>query len=97
MNDTRRMELLDKLADTLKGTCDGIQVGINRLTYDDSISAEEIKEMREWDDDDLLDVNIELCSDCGWWERSCQPDEDNDDKPLCAQCFDRHEMEGGKQ
>ena len=46
----RRMELLDELADSLEGTCDNIGTGINRLTYYDNITAEEIEEMREWDD-----------------------------------------------
>lgn len=94
MNAERRMELLDELADSLEGTCDNIGTGISRLTYRDDITVEEIEEMREWDDDDLLDVNLEQCSDCGWWERNCSPDEENDDAPLCAECFNRHEMEG---
>lgn len=83
MDSERRTELLEQVAANLTGTCNGIIIGVNQTEMTDAERAE----AEQWDEDDLLDVNLETCSECGWWELDCSPNEDDNEKPLCDQCW----------
>lgn len=72
-------ESLDNLGHILRGTCKSIHEGLECAGIEDN--------GEDWEDE-LLNVNTEQCSSCGWWFESCElvnPDDD-EDIGRCDQC-----------
>jgi hypothetical protein len=74
-------EQLVQLGDTLQGTCMLVQAGLERIGLDpDDYQVDELE-------DQLLDINMECCQGCGWWdESSALADLDNEQAGYCADC-----------
>lgn len=72
-------EELDRLADHIKGTCKSVLQALEYLEYEVDESVAE---------DQLLDVNVECCKGCGWWDESCELEkEKNGETGYCRQCI----------
>ena len=54
-------ETISHLASYVEGTCKSIIACVEILELDPSV---------DWEDE-LLNVNMERCIGCGWWEESC--------------------------
>ena len=67
---------LEALANTLAGTCDSIDAGLERIDLEpgdyDTTNVQ----------DDLIGLNTELCIGCQWWFESCELDPD----AYCEDC-----------
>ncbi len=74
-------ELMQKIADSLLGTCDTVNIVLERMDKDDEeYDIEEII-------DSLLDFQVERCQHCGWWFECCELVAENDeDNGNCEDC-----------
>lgn len=73
-----REEALVKLGKELEGTPGTVSSACEKLGIEDF----------DFDEGDLLDLNLEPCEHCGWWMESCLLVDDNSKVVGCDQCRD---------
>lgn len=73
-------EFLHKIADSLSGTCDSIEMVLARMDEEsEDYDTEQIE-------NDLLDHDLERCPGCSWWFECGELFSDNDKE--CGKCKD---------
>ena len=72
---------VDEIISTLQGTCDTLDGAIQEICDDDELSSDDLTE----DQHDKIANEIFLCDDCGWW---CKTSEKSDieDEEVCDEC-----------
>lgn len=75
-------EKLEQVGEYLRGSCKSIGEAIDALELGDDIDESTLEA-------DLLDVETELCSHCGWWHEVCELKfSEERGGALCEQCCD---------
>lgn len=67
-----------EIADYAQGTCHSTAAIASTFELSDADEADL--------QDKLLDYDLELCTQCGWWIETCEMAEDADE-PTCLDCF----------
>lgn len=71
---------LEELGNQLSGTADSIQSGLQAIGLDiDDYDATNVE-------DQLLDLNMEICPGCGWWAESSELVDDDGEETSCDNC-----------
>lgn len=69
-----------ELAGSLQGTCDSIQIAIERMNLDpDDFEVDEVEAQ-------VCEHGVERCEGCGWWHESGELVNEAGDVVGCDQC-----------
>jgi len=77
-------EELQQVSDELEGTCRSVESVLEQL----GLAADPTEV-----EDQLVDLNLELCPGCGWWMESSELIDANDNVVGCDQCRPAQEPE----
>jgi len=79
-----KADAIEKVADSVIGTCESLQKHIEIIVddYDVHITEDELR-------DKLLEKNVEECFGCGWWVQSDELIDEDDNVVGCHDCFVR--------
>lgn len=73
-------EKLEQVGEYLRGSCKSVGEAIEALELGVDIDESSLEE-------DLLDVDTELCAHCGWWHEVCDLEfSEKHGGGLCEQC-----------
>ncbi|WP_427121622.1 hypothetical protein [Pseudomonas aeruginosa] len=80
-------ETLEKVGEYLRGTCKNVGDAITALELGDDVDETKLE-------DDLLEVETELCKHCGWWHEVCELQfNEEHGGGLCEQCCDELDVD----
>ncbi|MDU4254567.1 hypothetical protein [Pseudomonas sp.] len=75
-------EKLEQVGEYLRGTCKSVGDAVSALELGEDVDETTLEA-------DLLDVDTELCVQCGWWHEVCELEySEQHGGGLCEQCCD---------